>query len=40
MWNVVGDKFESLNESGFLEVVDLSLDESDLEVDFLNVEWL
>jgi len=30
----------SLTDSGFLVVADLSLDEPDLEADFLNVEWL
>ncbi|MCI01802.1 hypothetical protein A2U01_0022831, partial [Trifolium medium] len=38
MWDVAGDEFGSLDDSGFLEVVDLSLDESGLEAGFLDVE--
>jgi hypothetical protein len=37
MWDVVGDEFGSLNDSGFLEVADLSLDEPGLDVGFHNV---
>lgn len=38
MWNVIGDEFGSLDDSEFLEVADLSLDEPTLESGFLNVE--
>jgi len=37
MWDVAGAKFGSLDDRGFLEFADFSLDEPDLEHDFLNV---
>lgn len=40
MWDIIGDEVDSLDDSEFFEVVDLSLDEPSLEADFLNVEWL
>ncbi|XP_058729605.1 uncharacterized protein LOC131601743 [Vicia villosa] len=36
MWDVAGDEFGSLDDSGFLEVANLSLDEPGLEAGFIN----
>lgn len=36
MWDVAGDEFGSLDDSGVLEVANLSLDEPDLEAVFFN----
>nr|KAJ0216811.1 hypothetical protein LSAT_V11C300141460 [Lactuca sativa] len=35
MWDVGGDVFDSMEDLGFLEVVDLSLDEPDFENDLI-----
>lgn len=36
MWDIAGDNFGSLDDSGILEVANLSLDEPDLEDAFIN----
>lgn len=38
MWDVTGDEFGSLDDNGFLDIADLSLDEPDIEADYLNEE--
>ncbi|KAH1237910.1 hypothetical protein GmHk_08G022700 [Glycine max] len=36
MWDIIGDEFGSLDENEILEVANLSLDESELEVVFFD----
>ena len=38
MWDVGGDTFDSMEDVGFLEFADLSLDEPELENELLNAE--
>lgn len=36
MWDIAEDEFGSLVDSGFLKTIDLSLDEPNLEAEFVS----